>query len=124
VPSLPSSLPFLEPVLDPVIPLTVALVVVSPTVHTLFQAHFTNTEVTRQRAMLRSKAEAALSSAKEEEDVPFVQLRNSSREALAQATLRWSSGRALGLLEPILLLYFALTVVGLAVLTKLNFIII
>ncbi|OLP81264.1 hypothetical protein AK812_SmicGene38212 [Symbiodinium microadriaticum] len=122
--SLRSSLPFLEPILDPVIPLTVALAVVSPAVHALLQAHFANTEVARQRAILRSKAEAALSSAKEEEDVPFVQLRNSSREALAKATLRWSSGRALGLLEPILLLYFALTVVGLAVLTKLNFIII
>ncbi|CAE7365423.1 unnamed protein product [Symbiodinium sp. CCMP2456] len=124
LPSLRCSLPFLEPILDPVIPLTVALAVVSPAVHALLQAHFANTEVARQRAILRSKAEAALSSAKEEEDVPFVQLRNSSREAFAKATLRWSSGRALGLLEPILLLYFALTVVGLAVVTKLNFIII
>ena len=115
---------FLEPWLDPVVPLTVGLVIISPAVHTLLQAHFANTEVARQQAMLRSKADTALSSAKEGEDVQYVQLRNCSRDALAQGTLRWSSGRALGLLEPVLLLYFALAVVGLAVLTKLNFIIV
>ena len=115
---------FLEPWLDPVVPLTVGLVIVSPTVNTLLQAHFANAEVARQQSMLRSKVDTALSSAKEQEDVQYVQLRNCSRDALANATLKWSSGRALGLLEPILLLYFGLAVVGLAVLTKLNFIIV
>ena len=122
-----ASFGFLEPVLDPVVPLTIGLVVVSPAVHAMLQAHFANTEVARQQAMLRSKADAALSAsttAKVEEDVPYVRLRNCSREAFGKATLRWSSGRALGLWEPILLLYFALTVVVLATMTKLNFIVV
>ena len=112
--------------LDPVVPLTLGLVMVSPTVHTLLQAHFANGEVQRQQSILRGRAELALSKSplKQEEDVEYVQLRNRSREALSKALLKWSNGRALGVVEPIMILYFALLVLGLAAISRLNFIII
>ncbi|CAK9055193.1 unnamed protein product [Durusdinium trenchii] len=110
---------------DPILPLTLGLVMVSPTVHTLLYAHFANGEVQRQQSILRSRAEFALSKSplKQEEDVEYVQLRNRSRETLSKALLKWSNGRALGVVEPIMVLYFALLVVGLATITRLNFII-
>lgn len=112
---------------DPVIPLTVALVLVSPTVHMLLQAHFANSEVYRQQSLLRSRAEMALSKSpvKQEEDVEYVQLRNYSRKVFGNALLSWNqSGRALGLFEPVMVLYSALLAVGLAAISRLNFIII
>lgn len=112
--------------LDPVVPLTLALVLVSPTVHTLLQAHFANGEIQRQQSILRSRAELALSRSplKQEEDVEYVQLRNSSRKAFGKALLKWSHDRVLGVVEPIMVLYSALLVVGLAAISRLNFIII
>lgn len=112
--------------LDPVVPLTLALVLVSPTVHMLLQAHFANSEIQRQQSILRSRAEFALcrSPLKQEEDVEYVQLRNSSRKAFAKALLKWNHGRVLGVVEPIIVLYSALLVVGLAAISRLNFIII
>jgi len=108
------------------VPLTLALVLVSPTVHTLLQAHFANGEIQRQQSILRSRAELALSRSplKQEEDVEYVQLRNSSRKAFGKALLKWSHDRVLGVVEPIMVLYSALLVVGLAAISRLNFIII
>ena len=111
---------------DPVMPLMLALVLVSPTVQTLLQAHFANCEIQRQQSFLRSRAEFALSKSplKQEEDVEYVQLRNSSRKAFAKALLKWSQDRVLTVVEPIMVLYSALLVVGLAAISRLNFIII
>ena len=49
---------------------------------------------------------------------------NSSRKAFGKALLKWSHDRVLGVVEPIMVLYSALLVVGLADISRLNFIII
>eukprot|EP00931_Biecheleriopsis_adriatica_P098978 TRINITY_DN7319_c0_g3_i4.p1 TRINITY_DN7319_c0_g3~~TRINITY_DN7319_c0_g3_i4.p1 ORF type:complete len:1150 (-),score=195.51 TRINITY_DN7319_c0_g3_i4:290-3739(-) len=113
------------PFLDPAMPLTLGLVLVWPTAGMLVAACAANAEIHRQRLLVRSQAEVALSSAsmnKEEADVKYVQLRLQSQKVMANATLKWGNGRELGAADISVLALTVAAAIGWALMQNLDFV--
>lgn len=119
-------LPFIVPslklrsagmVLDPMVPLLVSFTALWPLIYTMVSAVRANRSLLRIRDRLMTRLNEVLegiSSGKQNDDVPYVNLRIQVGEALQGSSLCWPGGRELGIVEPLFLVILAVTAWSLA----------
>lgn len=119
-------LQILDQVSDPIAPMVLGLVLTVPLATTLWATSLANVEVRRQRQQLLNRIQVTLSASglqSEEGDVEYVQLRVKSHEALARSALTWSSGREVGQVDMLILLFMSILCIGCALVKGADFIV-